>query len=106
MDIGVVTLFPEMFAVLEAGGVTARALAKGLLSVHTWNPRDHAVNRHRTVDDRPYGGGPGMVLQVEPVVGAIRAARQALPDARVVHLTPQGPTLRQAQVRTLSLIHI
>jgi len=102
VDVGIVSLFPEMFETLRAGGVTARALERGLLRCRIWNPRDFADNRHRTVDDRPYGGGPGMVLQVAPLRAAIRAARDALGEAPVVHLTPQGERLDHAVVRRLA----
>ncbi|MFT5393253.1 MAG: tRNA (guanine37-N1)-methyltransferase [Gammaproteobacteria bacterium] len=102
MDIGIVTLFPEMFATLQAGGITARAIERGLVSVTCWNPRDYSANRHRTVDDRPYGGGPGMVLQVEPVRAAIVAARAGTPGAGVIHMSPQGRRLDQAHARMLA----
>jgi len=66
MHIGVISLFPEMLDALQCGGVTARALEKGLLKLSIWNPRDFTTDKHRRVDDRPYGGGPGMVMQVQP----------------------------------------
>ena len=102
MNIGIVTLFPEMLEALSFGGVTARALERGRLRLQTWNPRAFAMDRHRTVDDRPYGGGPGMVLQAAPLQAAIGAARSALPDASVAYLTPQGEPLTQQRVRQLS----
>jgi len=96
MRIDVVTLFPDMVRGVLAYGVTSRAAARGLIGVHTWNPRDHASNVHRTVDDRPYGGGPGMVMMVEPLLAAIRAARAARKDeARTIHFSPQGRRLNQ-----------
>ena len=67
LKVGVISLFPEMFAALSAGGITARAMRSGLLDLELWNPRDFAPDPHRCVDDRPYGGGPGMVLRFEPV---------------------------------------
>ncbi len=98
-----VTLFPEMIGCLAAGGITARALERGLLRVETWNPRDYTRDRHRTVDDRPYGGGPGMVMKVEPLRAAIAAARAAQEHAGpVVYLTPQGRRLEQADVQRLA----
>jgi tRNA (guanine37-N1)-methyltransferase len=102
MDFRVVTLFPEMVRSGLAVGVCGRALDRNLVRVETINPRDFATDAHRTVDDRPYGGGPGMVLKFEPFALAIRAARAALPaGARVVFLTPQGQRLDQALVRQM-----
>jgi len=103
MWIGVVTLFPEMLRALSGQGVVARAIAEGILEVDVENPRDFAYDRHRTVDDRPYGGGPGMVMKVEPLLGAIAAlkARARMP-VRTVYLSPQGPVLDQARVERLA----
>ncbi len=100
MRIDVVTLFPALMEAITAHGITGRARERGLLELRTWNPRDYAGDRHRTVDDRPYGGGPGMVLCVEPLRAAIGAARNAgVRGARVLYLTPQGRRLDQAAVR-------
>jgi tRNA (guanine37-N1)-methyltransferase len=96
MKLGAVTLFPEMFAAVSEFGVSGRAVEQGLLQLRCWNPRDYTVDRHRTVDDRPYGGGPGMVMKIEPLRDAIRAAREALPRARVAYLSPQGRRFDQA----------
>jgi len=102
VKLGVVTLFPEMFAALRCGGITARALERGLCELNTWNPRDFTHNKHRRVDDRPYGGGPGMVMQVQPLHDAIQAALVGtLPTARVIYLSPQGRRLDQAGVEIL-----
>jgi len=102
MHIGVISLFPEMFDALRCGGVTARALEKGLLKLSTWNPRDFSPEKHHHVDDRPYGGGPGMVMQVQPLRDAIRAAVTKMgTETRVIYLTPQGRRLDQAGVRIL-----
>ncbi|MCP5420789.1 MAG: tRNA (guanosine(37)-N1)-methyltransferase TrmD [Gammaproteobacteria bacterium] len=104
MRIDVITLFPEMFGPLLSGGIVGRACARGLLQVVTWNPRDAAQDRHRTVDDRPYGGGPGMVMKVQPLRDALQRARQA--DAKsgpTLYLSPQGRLLDQAGVRELAL---
>ena len=103
MNIAVVTLFPAMLDTLRAGGVTARAAERGLFEVAAYNPRDFTSDRHRTVDDRPYGGGPGMVLMFEPMYRAIEAARAGLGGpARTVLLSPQGARLDQAAVRRLA----
>ncbi len=102
MHIGVISLFPEMLDALRCGGVTARALEKGLLKLSTWNPRDFSPDKHHHVDDRPYGGGPGMVMQVQPLRDAIRAAVTKMgAETRVIYLTPQGRRLDQAGVRIL-----
>lgn len=98
MRIGVITLFPEMFAAVRDYGVVGRAFREGTVTLQCWNPRDFTSDKHQTVDDRPYGGGPGMVMRVEPLVAAVSAARQALPDAKVVYLSPQGRTLQQQAV--------
>lgn len=103
MRIGVITLFPEMIDALRLGGITARALERGLVDLVCWNPRDYTTDRHRTVDDRPYGGGPGMVMKVEPLRQAISAARAAAPaGSPVIYLTPQGRQLDQAGVQELA----
>jgi tRNA (guanine37-N1)-methyltransferase len=103
MRIQVVTLFPEEFRPLVGLGVTGRALVSGKVLLDLLNPRDFAGDRHRTVDDRPYGGGPGMVMAVEPLRSAIRAARQrAGADTPVSLLSPQGRLLDQAALRALA----
>ncbi|WP_372798465.1 tRNA (guanosine(37)-N1)-methyltransferase TrmD [Litorivivens sp.] len=102
MKIGFITLFPEMLSAVTDYGVTGRAIKNGLLTLDSWNPRDFTHDRHQTVDDRPYGGGPGMVMKTEPLSDAIGAARQALPKARVAYLSPQGRTLDQAALAELA----
>lgn len=100
MRFDIVTLFPEMIRDAARYGVTGRAIAKGMVQLALWNPRDFTPDRHRTVDDRPYGGGPGMVMKVEPLRDAIRAAREhSVPGARVVFMSPQGRRLDQPAVR-------
>ena len=95
MRFDVVTLFPGLFAALQGHGIMGRALSSGIAELHLWNPRDYTQDVHRTVDDRPYGGGPGMVLKVEPLKTAIEDARAAAPQSPVAYLTPQGWTLDQ-----------
>lgn len=103
MWLGVVSLFPGMFDAVTEYGVTGRAVKKDLLKLEFWNPRDFATDKHRTVDDRPYGGGPGMLMKVEPLRDAILAAKQAAgPDAKVIYMSPQGRPLDQQGVRELS----
>jgi tRNA (guanine37-N1)-methyltransferase len=103
MRIDVVTLFPQMIAALMEWGIVGRAGKNGLLQLHTWNPRDYARDVHRTVDDRPFGGGPGMVMMVQPLRDAIRAARAAAPEeAQVIYLSPQGRRFDQARARALA----
>jgi tRNA (guanine37-N1)-methyltransferase len=104
MRIEVVTLFPEMVETLLKFGVTGRAAERGLLQVGTCNPRDFATDRRKSVDDRPYGGGPGMVMMVEPLRSAIRAAREkAGSGAKVLCMSPQGRPLDQDGVRELAV---
>ena len=98
MRIDLVTLFPDMIRTCCGYGIPRIAIEKGLLDLHTWNPRDYASNRHRNVDDRPYGGGPGMVMQVQPLADAIAAAR-VQGGGPVMYLTPQGRRLDQMAVR-------
>jgi len=101
--LGVVSLFPGMFDAVTEYGVTGRAVKKELLSLEFWNPRDFATDKHRTVDDRPYGGGPGMLMKVQPLRDAILAAKEkAGPDAKVIYMSPQGRPLDQEGVRELS----
>lgn len=102
MKIAVVTLFPEMFAALTDYGVSSRAIRNSLLDLTCFNPRTFTSDRHQTVDDRPYGGGPGMVMRVEPLRAAIQAAREWIGGpCRVVYLSPQGRVLTHAGVAEL-----
>ena len=103
MRMDVITLFPEMFRAITEHGITGRACRRGLYALHTWNPRDDATDVHRSVDDRPYGGGPGMVMRVEPLRSTLRRVRRLAPEpARVIYLSPQGRLLDQAAVEMLS----
>ena len=97
----VVTLFPEMFAAITGSGITSRALEAGLYSLTTWNPRDFTADRYRTVDDRPYGGGPGMVMLAEPLERALDGIRLA-GGGRVIYLSPQGRKLDHRRVLEFS----
>lgn len=102
MRFDVVTLFPELVRIVSDLGVTGRALGRGIAELHLWNPRDFTQDLHRTVDDRPYGGGPGMVMKVEPLRDAIRAARDQAPESRVAYLSPQGRLLDQPAMRAIA----
>src|SRR5579862_7097432 len=103
--IEVVTLFPAMISGALAYGIVGRAIERGLLSVGTEDPRAHTTDAHRTVDDRPYGGGPGMVLKPEPMLAAIRAAHQRVPPGSPrVHLSAQGAPFGQQQARELAAL--
>ena len=97
---GIVTIFPEMFAAISENGVSGRAIKNGKMSLQTWNPRDFTQDRHKTVDDRPYGGGPGMLMMAEPLKKAIEAAKLwAGSDAKVIYLSPQGRPFNQHAVQ-------
>jgi len=107
LQFDVITLFPAMFDALAEAGVVGRAREKGIYQLVAWNPRDFAQNAYRTVDDRPYGGGPGMVMMPEPIGRALAAARQRQKSAgvkqpRVIHLTPQGRLLNHQRVMELA----
>lgn len=98
-----ISLFPEMFEAITQYGVTGRAIRNGLIEFQSWNPRDFTHDKHRTVDDRPYGGGPGMLMMVQPLRDAIIEAKAQLGnDAKVIYLSPQGRKLSQSGVRELS----
>jgi tRNA (guanine37-N1)-methyltransferase len=106
MHFDVVTLFPEMFDALTGSGITHRARTNGLYELVLWNPRDFSTNAYRSVDDRPYGGGPGMVMMAEPLAKALKAARQrqsssGVKHSRTVFLSPQGRPLSQQIVEEL-----
>ncbi len=103
MQVAVVTLFPGMFEAIERWGITSRAMVRGILALDCINPREFATDRHRSVDDRPYGGGPGMVMMVEPLRDAIHAARARLgDDTYTVYLSPQGRRVDQAAIAALA----
>ena len=102
MRIDVLTLFPDLFEIATRYGVTGKAVQRGVVELGLWNPRDYTSDRHRSVDDRPYGGGPGMVMMVQPLRDAIRAARNAAPNSKVIYLSPQGRRLDQAALREMA----
>lgn len=109
MWLGIITLFPEMFTALTEYGVTGRAFKNDKARLELWNPRDFTADKHRTVDDRPFGGGPGMLMKVEPLAKAIAAAKQASGKigedntvAKVIYLSPQGKPLKQQGVKELA----
>jgi tRNA (guanine37-N1)-methyltransferase len=102
---GVISLFPDMFSPFTQQGVIGRAVKSGKISVDTFNPRDFTHDRHRTVDDRPYGGGPGMLMMVKPLTDAIHAAKNiGGENSKVIYLSPQGKPLDQAGVKRLASI--
>ncbi len=102
LRVEVITLFPEMFAAISDYGITSRAVKQGLLQLTCWNPRSYTTDRHHTVDDRPFGGGPGMVMKIKPLEDALLDAKQAAGvKAKVIYLSPQGRQLTQSAVREL-----
>ena len=106
MQFDVVTLFPEMFTAITQSGITRRAFEQKKCALSLWNPRDFTSDKHRTVDDRPYGGGPGMVMMVKPLEAAVQAAKarqteQGLAVPRVVYMSPQGKALTHERVMQL-----
>jgi tRNA (guanine37-N1)-methyltransferase len=104
MRIDVITLFPEMVRDCASHGIQGRAIEHGLLELQTWNPRDYTEDKHRGVDDRPYGGGPGMVMQVQPLRAAIQAARQTAGKSPVIYLSPQGTRFDQRKAQQLAAL--
>ncbi|MCL4104081.1 UNVERIFIED_CONTAM: hypothetical protein GTU68_034943 [Idotea baltica] len=104
MQVALVSLFPEMFDAVSEYGITGRAVKQGVLMLSHCNPRDYTTDKHRTVDDRPYGGGPGMLMKIDPLQQAIAAAREATGDAnaRVIYLSPQGQQFNHAKALELS----
>ena len=105
MWIGVVSLFPEMFKAVTDYGISRRAVENGLLTLEVWNPREFTEDKHRTVDDKPYGGGPGMLMKVQPLKDAINAAKsKAQAQCPVIYLSPQGKPLEQADLASLAML--
>jgi tRNA (guanine37-N1)-methyltransferase len=102
MRFDVISLFPEMFDAISKHGITSRALEKKIYSLNVINPREFTADNHKTVDDRPYGGGPGMVMLAEPLAKAISAAKAVNANAKVIHLSPRGTPLTHEKVMSLS----
>jgi len=102
MRFDVVTLFPEMVESVASMGVLGRAVKNGTLQLKSWNPRDYTQDKHRTVDDRPYGGGPGMLMKVGPLQAAIEDAKKAAGNSRVIYMSPQGKKVTQQDVKALA----
>ena len=109
MQIGLITLFPEMFSAITDYGISGRAVREGLVALDYWNPRDFTTDRHRTVDDKPFGGGPGMLMKTEPLLAAIKAAKNDLLNGvqdsavcKVIYLSPQGRSLTQQAILELA----
>ena len=101
MRFDIITIFPEMFSAIRDEGVIARGIKDSLISIHTWQLRDFSKNKYRNVDDRPYGGGPGMVMQVQPIRDCIGAIKKEIPNTRVIYLSPQGRKLDQSLISEL-----
>ncbi|QQD72431.1 tRNA (guanosine(37)-N1)-methyltransferase TrmD [Acidithiobacillus ferrivorans] len=104
MRFDVITIFPGLIHGYLQEGIVGRALTRGLIEVHTWNLRDFSDNAYRRVDDRPFGGGPGMLIMAPPLLAAIAAARQANPGAPVIYLSPQGQRLQQQAVQNFAAV--
>ena len=102
MQFDVISLLPEMFDAISKYGITSRALQRKIYSLHMINPREFTADNHKTVDDRPYGGGPGMVMLAEPLAEAIKVAKSVNPTAKVIHLSPRGAPLTHDKVMALS----
>ncbi|MEO1939041.1 tRNA (guanosine(37)-N1)-methyltransferase TrmD [Candidatus Thioglobus sp.] len=102
MRFDVITLFPEMFSAIKEEGVIARGIKKSLLSINTWQLRDFSNNKHRNIDDAPYGGGAGMVMQVKPIRDCINKIKQDNPKTKVIYLSPQGEQLTHNLAKELS----
>ena len=102
MKFDIITLFPEMFSAIKEEGVIARAMKKSLISINTWQLRDFSSNKYKNVDEKPYGGGAGMVIQVKPIRDCISKIKQSSPNTKVIHLSPQGKKLDQNLVEELA----
>jgi len=102
MRFDIITLFPEMFSAIKEEGVISRALKKSKISIREWQLRDFSTNKYKNVDDKPYGGGAGMVMQVKPIRDCLRKIKEQEPETKVIYLSPQGQTLNQKLVEKLA----
>ena len=102
MKFDIITLFPEMFSAIQEEGVIARAMKNSLISINTWQLRDFSSNKYKNVDEKPYGGGAGMVIQVKPIRDCISKIKQSSPNTKVIYLSPQGKKLDQNMVEELA----
>ena len=102
MRFDIITLFPEMFSAIKEEGVIARAIKKSIISIEEWQLRDFSENKYKNVDDKAYGGGAGMVMQVKPIRGCIKKIKEREPETKVIYLSPQGEPLNQNLVEKLS----
>ena len=102
MKFDIITLFPEMFSAIKEEGVIARAMKKSLISINTWQLRDFSSNKYKNVDEKPYGGGAGMVIQVKPIRDCISNIKQSNPNTKVIYLSPQGKKLDQKMAEELA----
>ena len=102
MKFDIITLFPEMFSAIKEEGVIARAMKKSLISINTWQLRDFSSNKYKNVDEKPYGGGAGMVMQVKPIRDCISKIKKLNPNTKVIYLSPQGKKIDQNLVEELA----
>jgi tRNA (guanine37-N1)-methyltransferase len=104
MQFNIITLFPNMFSAISDEGVIAKAIKKSIISIKTWQLRDFSDNQYKNVDDKPYGGGAGMVMQVKPIRDCLSEIKQDSPNTKVIYLSPQGRKLNQQLVEELSVL--
>jgi len=102
MKFEIITLFPEMFSAIKEEGVIARAIKKSIISISEWQLRDFSANKYKNIDDKPYGGGAGMVMQVKPIRDCIAKIKEQNPETKVIYLSPQGQQLNQSLVEKLA----
>jgi len=102
MKFEIITLFPEMFSAIKEEGVVARAIKKSIISISEWQLRDFSTNKYKNIDDKPYGGGGGMVMQVKPIRDCIAKIKEHTPETKVIYLSPQGQQLNQSLVEKLA----
>ena len=102
MKFEIITLFPEMFSAIKEEGVIARAIKKSIISISEWQLRDFSANKYKNIDDKPYGGGGGMVMQVKPIRDCIAKIKEHTPETKVIYLSPQGQQLNQSLVEKLA----